>query len=106
MTLLQHKAKGGQAPVEETEFGTTAHQIRGQMSNWQENVLIGSASPYCSGCGDGVVKAFKELGLKFVQEVCQRGGSKVLETVSGLAEAKKGFEEGWDGEDDMGEDDW
>jgi ubiquitin-like modifier-activating enzyme ATG7 len=104
--LLQHKEKE-KAPVEEAEFGTTAHQIRGQMSNWQETSLTGSASPYCAGCGDGVVKAYNERGDKFVQEVCQRGGSKVLENVSGLAEAKKGFEDGWDGDDDMDEeDDW
>jgi hypothetical protein len=65
------------------------------------------ASGYCSGCGERIVNEWKLHGDAFVKKVCQRGGGNEIERVCGLEEIKKGFEEGWDGNESGEEDeDW
>jgi ubiquitin-like modifier-activating enzyme ATG7 len=105
VTLLQHELRGS-APAPssklegENSFGTCVHQIRGHLSTWEQTCLTGLASPYCVGCGDNMVKEFKKTGIDFIKRVCERGGSKLIETVSGLEQVKKEFEDGWDGDED------
>lgn len=103
-TVLQHPL-GANAPApsvddEDLPFGVCVHQIRGHMSNWEQDCLTGLASPYCVGCGDSVLREWKRRGEEFVKKVCERGGGRELERVSGLEEVKKDFERGWDGGDD------
>lgn len=76
------------------------------MAGWEQTCLTGLSSPYCVGCGDSVVNAWKERADEFVRAVCERGGGKELERVSGLEDIKKGFEGGWDGDGEGEDDDW
>jgi hypothetical protein len=46
-----------------------------------------------------------KAGPEFVRRVCARGGGQEVERVCGLEDAKKTFEDGWDGNED-GDDDW
>ena len=75
------------------------------MSSWEQTCLTGVASPFCVGCGHKVVSAWRQRGEEFVRKVCERGGGREVERVSGLEEVKKEFEGGWDGGDDEDEDD-
>jgi ubiquitin-like modifier-activating enzyme ATG7 len=107
ISLLQHPlSQNALLPSkDDPPFGSVPHQIRGTLSNWQQHVLSGHASPYCSACGDRIVEEWVDYGEEFVKRVCARGGGKEIERVCGLEEVKKGFEEGWDG-DEGEEDDW
>ena len=107
VSILQHPLNALAPPPTFTSsdptFGATPHQIRGHLSSWEQQCLSGVASTYCAGCGDNVVNEWKVHGAEFVRKVCHRGGGNVIERVSGLEEVKKGFEGGWDGEEDEGE---
>jgi ubiquitin-like modifier-activating enzyme ATG7 len=82
-----------------TSFGECVHQIRGHLSTWEQSCLTGLASPYCVACSDKIVKEWKERGIQFIKQVCERGGEKVVEKASGLEDVKKEFEGGWDGDE-------
>jgi ubiquitin-like modifier-activating enzyme ATG7 len=108
VSITQHPL-GSNAPIQNettSAFGTVPHQIRGHLSTWEQLILSGKASEYCSACSNKIVDEWKQHGEAFVRNVCQRGGGKVIERVCGLEEVKKVFEEGWDGEDQESGEDW
>jgi len=49
------------------------------------------------------VREWESCGEEFLRTVCARGGGREVERVSGLEEVKKGFEGGWDGDEEGSE---
>jgi ubiquitin-like modifier-activating enzyme ATG7 len=109
ISVTQHPQKSHAPPPStngvDPTFGSCPHQIRGHLSNWEQQCLSGLASQFCAGCGDRVVREWRERGEDFVKKVCERGGGKEVERVCGLEEVKKEFEAGWDGGNAEGEED-
>jgi len=104
MSVLQHPDGALVGHNSSSPFGPVPHQVRGFVGTWEKQCLFGQASPYCAACGDKVLSEWRLNGEGFIRRVCSRGGGLEVEKACGLADAKKEFERGWDGEEDS--EDW
>jgi ubiquitin-like modifier-activating enzyme ATG7 len=46
------------------------HQVRGHLQGFQQDVLRGSASPYCVACSSKVIDSYNLVGVGWVKSVC------------------------------------
>ena len=59
--------------------------------------------PTASAAGTEWSRSGSRVGEELLRRVCARGGGREVERVSGLEEIKKGFEGGWDGDEEGSE---
>jgi ubiquitin-like modifier-activating enzyme ATG7 len=123
MVAVLHHPDGAAAPAPMTQsssfspsvrdgdqqgpLGIIPLQVRGSLVSYSMMTPKVPAFPYCTGCAEGVVKAYLEDKVAVVQKCCQANGSSYLEDIAGLTayraqESEKLAEvQGWDDDDEL-----
>ena len=68
-------------------LGIVPHQIRGQLSHFNNMVVTGHAYDRCTGCSLRILKHYQDRGFEFLLDVFNR--PEHLEEVTGLKELKE-----------------
>jgi len=63
-------------------LGMLPHQIRGFLSSFQLNVVVGHAFPQCTACSETVLNEYRSKGFDFILEVLNQ--PLCLERLTGL----------------------
>lgn len=73
-----------------SRLGRLPQQIRGNMANFENFMLSGTAFEHCTCCSSPILDAFKEKDFGLVQIACN--SPLELETISGLTALKAATE--------------
>jgi ubiquitin-like modifier-activating enzyme ATG7 len=76
-----HVDVGGRAS---SDFGWVPHQIRGSITNYQTNLLVGTAYDQCTACSEVILNKYSSEGFPFLLQVFNT--PSILEELTGLKE--------------------
>lgn len=91
VSLLQHVDQGAVPADASGLLGRIPHQIRGNMSNFDQLLLSGPAFVHCTACSDAILSASRQDAFSLVKAAT--GNSRVLEDISGLTAMKQATED-------------
>lgn len=104
VSMLQH-ADGIAAPADtgrdnaaSCPLGIIPHQVRGFLSMFKSEPMVGHAYDKCTACSAVVHEKYREGGFEFMRQALE--DPKYLEQVTGLQELHRATEEWAAGDDD------
>lgn len=101
VSILQHPL-GSFAPCQTNNNNSIPHQIRGSITDYVNNIVIGSSYDKCTTCSDKILNEYKKCGFNFLLEVFNN--PFYLEELTGLSNIHNEMNiviEQWGTEDDF-----